>query len=155
VPFLADIIASAIPLRSGGRLTQWQARLNGYSDVVQRAIVAAAVERWAQPGHCAALSRLARHGEQLALAERLLADVNLAVRVLYAVNRRWEPSKKWTLTVARVFAPDLPARIDAILGDPSLDRRVELCARLCLDALALAPETLDVSAAVEALHEQG
>lgn len=148
---IAEIVASAIPLRAGARLAEWQARLRDYSDEVQRAIIGAAVARWSPPEHRTALNRLARHGERIALTERLLADVDMTARVLYAVHRRWEPSRKWTLTAARDFAPDLPARIDAILGDPSPERRVELCARLCRDALALAPETVDVSAAVAAL----
>jgi hypothetical protein len=154
--FLADILVSAIPLRTSGRLAALQAMLNGYSDAVQRAIIDMAVERWSQPEHFAALRRLARHGETLALTERLLADIQLAVRVLYAVNRRWEPSEKWTLTLAREFAPfDLHARIDAILGDSSLEPRVERIARLCLDVLAHVPETIDVSAAVAVLEERG
>lgn len=148
--FLADILVSAIPLRTSGRLRQYQAVLGEYSGAVERAIIAAAVERWSQPEHLAGLRRLARHGERIVLTERLLADVDAAVRLLYAVNRRWEPSQKWTLTVVRDFAPDLPARIDAILGDPSPERRVERCARLCLDALALVPDGYDVSAAVAA-----
>ncbi len=147
---IAEIIASAIPLRAGARLAAWQARLRGYSDAVQNAIIGAAVVRWSSPEHLAALNRLARHGERIALSERLLADVDMAVRVLYAAHRRWEPSRKWTLTAARDFAPDLPARIDAILGDPLPERRVELCARFCLDALALAPQTVDVAGAVAA-----
>ncbi|MFN8448269.1 MAG: DUF4037 domain-containing protein [Anaerolineae bacterium] len=151
---IAEIIASAIPLRAGARLAEWQTRLRGYSDAVQRAIIDSAVARWSHPGHRAALLRLARHGERIALTERLLADVDMAARVLYAVHRRWEPSRKWTLTAVRDFAPELPARIDAILGDPSLERRVELCARLCRDALALAPETVDVSAALAALRSE-
>lgn len=150
VLFLADILVSARPLRTTGHLARVQAQLNDYSDTLQRAIIAAAVERWSPPAHLVGLRRLARHGETLALTERLLADVDMAARVLYAVHRRWEPSAKWTLTVAREFAPDLPLRVDAMLGDPLPERRVELCGRLCLDALALAPQSIDFSAAVAA-----
>lgn len=153
--FLADIVASAIPLRTGGRLAEWQAALSGYSDAVQAKLIAAAVARWAKPGHVAGVQRLAQRGERLALADTLLADLDAALRVIYAAHRRWEPSRKWTLTVARQFAPfDLDARIDAALGDPSLERRVELCAQFCLDALALVPPHYDVSAAVAALRAE-
>jgi hypothetical protein len=79
--------------------------------------------------------------------------LDAALRVLYAANRRWEPSRKWTLTVAQAFAPDdLLPRIDAILGDKSLERRVECCVHLCLEMLELVPEGYDVSAAVAALQ---
>lgn len=148
VLFLADILVAAIPLRTSGQLAQIQTVLGSYSDAVQRAIINLSLASWSPPKHSAALYRLARHGERITLTERLLADVDLAVRLFYAVHRRWEPSEKWTLTVAQSFAPDLPARIDAVLGDPSLERRVERCARLCLDTLALVPPVYDVGAAV-------
>ncbi|MEO8394719.1 MAG: hypothetical protein ABI700_17120, partial [Chloroflexota bacterium] len=95
----------------------------------------------------------AQRGERLALMESLLDDLEAALRVLYAANRRWEPSRKWTLTVAQEFAPDdLIPRIDAILSDKSLEQRVDCCVRLCLQMLELVPENYDVSLAVEALH---
>ena len=151
-PVLADLLISAIPLRTSGRLQAWQEALRAYSDEVQRAAIQAAVERWSPPDHLRAMRRLARRGERLALTQALLDDLDLALRLLYAVSRRWEPSRKWTLTIARAFAPfDLDSRIDAILADPSLERRVDLCARLCLDLLALVPPEYDVSAAAEAL----
>ncbi len=148
-----DILTSAIPLRTAGRLPAWQSALNAYSDAVQRGIVQMAVACWARPDHLPVLRRLARHNERLALTESLLADLDMALRLLYAAHRRWEPSRKWTLSVARGFAPfDLDARIDAILGDPSLERRVDLCAQFCMDVLVLVPEQYDVAAAVAALR---
>lgn len=147
----ADVITTAIPLR-GDQLATWQAALANYSDAVQRGIIELAVALWSQPSRWATARRLARHGERLALAEHLLQDLDTAVRLLYAAYRRWEPSRKWTLTVAQEFAPfDLDARIDAVLSDPTLERRVELCAALCRDVLALVPEPHDVSAAVTAI----
>ncbi len=99
------------------------------------------------------MRRLARHGERLALTEQLLADLDMALRVLYAAHRRWEPSPKWTLRVAQSFAPDdLIPRIDAALSDQSLERRVDCCLRLCLEVLELVPDQYDVSAAEAALQ---
>lgn len=135
----ADILTSALPLRTVGWLAAWQARLANYSDAVQTAILADAVARWSRPNAFASARRLAQRGEQIALMALLVEDLDMALRVLYAANRRWEPSRKWTLTLARRFAPDVPAHLDAILTDSSLERRVELCARFCLDALKLMP----------------
>jgi hypothetical protein len=147
----AEVIVSAIPLR-GDLLVRWQALLNRYSEAVQRGIIDLAVSQWAQPGHWAEVRRLARRGEPVSLLALLLPDLDLALRVLYAVHRRWEPSHKWTLSVARTFAPpNLLAQIDAVVNDPSLEQRVEACARLCLDLLRRAPEGCDVSAAVAAM----
>ena len=126
-------------------------RLRQYSDVVQRTFIDLAVKEWSGADGFARQRRLAQRGEALALTQFLLDDLEVAVRVLYAVHRRWEPSPKWTLTVARTFAPEMVERVEAILSDPSLERRVELCARFCLDVLALVPQQYDVSAAVAAL----
>jgi len=148
-----DIIVSAIPLRTSGQLQNWQAALDDYSDDLQRSLINAALNLWSQPDHVAAARRLAQRGERLALMEALLGDLDAAVRVLYAANRRWEPSRKWTLTVAQAFAPDdLLPRIDAILGDKSLEQRVDCCIRLCLEMLELVPESYDVSTALAVLQ---
>ena len=149
----ADVIVSAIPLRTKGLLPKWQSTLNEYSDELQRSLINAALERWSEPMHVAKARRLARRGERLALMEALLDDLEAALRVLYAANRRWEPSGKWTLTVAQEFAPDdLIPRIDAILSDKSLEQRVECCVHLCLEVLELVPEGYDVTAAVKGLR---
>ena len=148
-----DVIVSAIPLRTKGLLPKWQAALNEYSDDLQRSLINAALERWSEPNHVAKARRLAQRGERLALMESLLADLEAALRVLYAANRRWEPSRKWTLTLAQEFAPDdLIPRIDAILSDKSLEQRVECCAHLCLEVLELVPEGYDISGALSALQ---
>ncbi len=147
-----DVIANAIPLR-GDQVKAEQIILAGYSDAVQRGIVQLALDQWSQPQRWATARRLARHGERLALSRQLVDDLDLALRLLYAVNRRWEPSAKWTLTVARAFAPaDLIKRIDDVLGYPSLTRRVEFCAQLCRDLLALVPVEYDVSTALATLN---
>lgn|GEM_PF-230972 len=148
-----DILTSALPLRTMGSLATWQARLSGYSDAVQHGIIAEAVERWSRSGTVAAAHRLARRGERIALMQMLLDDLDMAMRVLYAVHRRWEPSRKWTLTLAQDFAPnDLLPSIDAVLGDESLEQRVTACARLCIDVLELLPLNEQVSAALAALR---
>ena len=133
-----DVIANAIPLR-GDQVKEEQIILSGYSDAVQRGIVQLAVDQWSQPKRWATARRLAQHGERLTLSRQLLDDLDLALRLLYAINRRWEPSAKWTLTVAREFAPaDLITRIDDVLSYPSLTHRVDparksaaICWRWC------------------------
>ena len=148
----ADVITSAIPLRTSGQLQRWQATLNPYSDALQRSLIGSAVESWSWSGYLASRRRMARRGEPLLLTQFLLNDLEMVMRLLYAIHRRWEVSEKWTLTVAREFAPpELIAQVDVVLSDPSLERRVELCAKLCLDVLALVPEGYDVSAAAESL----
>lgn len=153
-PF-ADILASAIPFRTKGRLTQWQEQLKKYSNEVQRHAVRLAVARWSKPDYFGDMLRLARRGERLTYMSSILQDLKLMMSLLYAVNRRWQPSGKWTLTVARDL-PRMPERwrerIDDILTAPP-EESVHLCVELMLDALALVPPEYDVSAAVAALRE--
>ena len=147
----ADVLASAIPLRSEGKLAAWQTALADYPPALQAALIHAALERWSRPDAFASALRLARRGEVLALGETLLPEIDAALRAVYAAQRRWEPSRKWTLTVLREFAPQTAAQVDAVFSEPLPQRRVELCARLCLSVLALVPPADDVAAAQTAL----
>jgi hypothetical protein len=156
VLFLADIIVSALPLRTTGQLAEWQANLRAYSDPLQRSLITAALQRWSKPDHFAGARRLAQRGERLALMELLLADLDAALRLLYAAQRRWEPSRKWTLTLAQAFAPadlDLLPCIDDVLGNPSPEARVDACIHLCLRLLELVPDGYDTGIAAAALRE--
>lgn len=152
---LPYIILNAIPLRTSGKLGHWQAQLRGYSEVVQRQILEAVVKRWANPDYFKDWFRLLKRGERLYFTQQLLNDLNAMISLLYAINQRWQPSGKWTLTAAREL-PLMPERwherIDTILTAPP-EEGVHLCLELLLDALALVPPQYDVSAAVTTLQE--
>ncbi|MFQ3566731.1 MAG: DUF4037 domain-containing protein [Aggregatilineales bacterium] len=151
---LAELIASAQPLRTVGWLARWQALLAVFPPALERAIIDDVAGRWARAERWAALARLARRGECLLLAERLVAELDALLRLLYAVNRRWEPSRKWTLTLAADL-PRMPARwrdrIKAVLCASGLEA-VELCRALLLDGLALVSPEIDTSVAQTALR---
>lgn len=73
----AHILTSALPLRTAGRLAAWQARLSGYSDAVQSAIVAEAAARWSRSTAFASARRLAQRGERIALMALLVEDLEI------------------------------------------------------------------------------
>ena len=150
---MAYILLKAIPFRTQGRLALWQEQLRVYSDVVQAQAVQNAVQRWSKPDHLAQLLRLARRGERLAYTEDVLTDLNVMITLLYAINRRWKPSRKWMLLAARELAM-MPAnwseQIDDVLSAPP-EESVPMLVELLLDALALVPSHYDVSGAMEAL----
>ncbi|NDJ60053.1 MAG: hypothetical protein GYB67_02960 [Chloroflexi bacterium] len=157
---LADIVASAIPLRSNGNLARWQNMLGKYADPLQAALVELAVGLWAGRGRINRAIKLAENHERLLLVEHLSADVDALLRLIYAVYRRWEPQRKWTQSVARTFVTqpaDLDGRIDAVFGAPPRDS-VILWLELALEVLDLVPDRYDVhevvaefSAALQAL----
>ena len=152
---MAYIFVNAIPFRTGGRLPAWQESLRAYSEFVQAQAVQQALGRWSKPDYIDGLLRLARRGERLALVETLLGDMKEMMALLYAVNRRWQPSRKWTLSAARTFAlmPERwRERMDEVLT-AAPEASIRLHAALLMDALALVPEAFDASAAVTVLRE--
>lgn len=137
---LGEVIASARPLRTNGWFADRQASLRAYPDRLQAAVIAEAAGRWT-PAHFAQEARLARRGELLALYDLLIGDFDAMLRLLYAVNRRWEPSRKWTLSAARDLAlgpADLEARLHALFAEPPEDA-VCTAGHLIDQALALVP----------------
>lgn len=150
-----DILTQAIPLRTQGKLDVWQKRLNAYPQDLKAQIIQTAIRFWVDDGHVVGMCKLARRGERLLLAEFLTDNLAVMMAVLYTINGRWQPSRKWTLTVAREL-PLMPEnwreRIDVILTAQPIDS-VRLCCGLLLDALALVPPEFNVSATVEGLRD--
>jgi hypothetical protein len=137
--FLADMLIHAVPLRATPALTSRLDRLSQYPDAVQTAVIAAAVRHFSQD-HALTLRRLAARGETLALNERLNADLDAALTLIYAAHRRWMPSRKWMMTVARGFAPgDWLLRCDAALCVVDAHDRVEVVLALVREAAAATP----------------
>lgn len=152
---LADIFVTAIPLRTKGRLALWQSQLNRISDDVQDQVIQAIAKLWAMPKRLAIPFRVMKSGERLAYTRLALYELNELMGLLYAINRRWYPSSKWTLTVARelsIMPERWRERIDEVLT-ASPEESIYLCVELMLDALALVPPEYDVSAAIAVLSE--
>jgi hypothetical protein len=137
--FLADMLIHAVPLRDTPALSSRLARLSEYPDAVQTAVITAALRHFS-PDHALGLRRLAARGETLALNERLNADLDAALCLIYAAHRRWMPNRKWMMSVARGFAPgDWLIRCDAALCVVDAHDRVEVVLALVREAAALAP----------------
>lgn len=153
---LASIIAGALPLRGAELVGGWQRRLAHYPDAVQARLIAAATEVWRFPNLLAMRWALARRGDRLALVERLVGGAQDSLRVLFALNRQWEPEWKWLSVTTGQLArkPDrLIERIEAILTAPTLERGMALYLELARDTLALVPPPHDVAVARAAVAE--
>lgn len=144
VTFLADLLLNVVLLRDVGEVEARRARLRRYPERVQREMIKVASARF-KPGHLAAERRLAAHGETLALNQRLLADMDSALEIVYAAHKRWMPGRKWVQSAAREFAPaDWLARFDEALCVPDPLARVDAVAALVRDALGMVPCDIDV-----------
>ena len=137
----ADAIANGVSLRTCGLLAAWQERLSTYPEELAAARIEDAALTWG--GFAAAgLLTIARPGERLALVERMVDDAVRVLRLLYAVNRVWQPTTKRVALRAEALTvkPDrLAERIEEALTEPDPRRALLVMTQLQLDAVALAP----------------
>jgi predicted nucleotidyltransferase len=145
----ADALANGVSLRTVGLLEAWQERLRVYPDELAAARIEDAALTWGG-FHPSGFLTLARPGDRLALVERLLDDADRVLRIVYALNRVWEPTTK--RLAARVGAlpvkPErLAERIEEALTEPDPLRAMLVLAELQVDTLALAPSGPNVDRA--------
>ena len=138
----ADALAHGVALRTSGLLAQWQERLRHYPDELARAHIEEAALTWG--GFAAAgLLTIARSGERLAQLERMVDDVTRVLRIVFALNRVWQPTAK---RVADRVAPlahkpeRLAERIEEALTEPDPRRALLVLTELQADTVALAPD---------------
>jgi len=137
----ADAIANGIALRTSGLLAEWQDRLRHYPDELANAGIEDAALKWGG-FHAAGLLTLLRPGERLALLEWMVDDAVRVVRIVFALNRVWQPTLKRLADRVAVLSdkPERMAeRIEAALTDPDPRRAVLVMTELQLETLSLAP----------------
>jgi len=145
---LAELIASAVILRDEGQVAAWQEQLTREYPVALRGqFYEDALKRLNNAHHLADERRLARRGETLALMEMLRDDLAVMMRLLYALNGRWEAGPKWTLTLA-AHLPIMPdcwrERVDAVFAAPH-DTAIDQGRALLAEAIALAASTDEIT----------
>jgi hypothetical protein len=144
-----DALANGVALRTVGLLKAWQERLRAYPEELAAARIEEAALTWGGYAPAGWLTLL-RSGERVALVERLLDDATRVLRVVYALNRVWEPTPK--RLAARMEAlpvkPDrLAERIEEALTEPDPLRAALVMNELQLETVALAPSGPNVDRA--------
>jgi predicted nucleotidyltransferase len=145
----ADAIANGIALRTSGLLAQWHERLGHYPDELAAARIEDAALTWGGFAP-AGLLTLVRPGERLALVERMVDDASRVVRIVFALNRVWQPTLKRLAARAAVLAhkPDrLAERIEEALTEPEPHRALLVLTELQAETVALAPDGPNVNRA--------
>ncbi len=153
---LAWVLAHAVPLRNAGLLVSWQQALTVYPDWLRERVIEAGCGSFHNVQRMAARWTFCRRRQPLALMERLTTDVHAVLRLLFALNRRWEPDYKWLRQVTRDLgiAPDrLAGRIEEIFTAQELEQRVATSLGLIRDTLALLPSTSGVELARRTIEE--
>jgi hypothetical protein len=149
---IADAITHAVALRSGGHIERWTSALAAYPEGLQERLIVEAATHWGYPP---TLWTLARRGDRHTLAGRLVYEVDCVLRILFAINRKWEARYKWIRVMENELAvkPEgLAARLDAIFATADAERAIERCLGLCLDTLALIPPEISVSQQISTLQ---
>jgi hypothetical protein len=145
----ADALVNGVSLRTVGLLEGWQGRLRDYPEALAAARIEDAALTWG--GYApAGMLTIVRPGERLSFVERVLDDVLRVLRIVYALNRVWEPTTK--RLAARVEAlpvkPEgLAERVEEVLTEPDALRAAMVLSELQADTLALAPSGPNVDRA--------
>jgi len=153
-------IADALPLRAHGRLTTWQDRLKEYPDALRDRLIVETAATWAAPAwwptSVVMVWPLVARDARLALVDRLTGYVERGLRILFALNRCWEPDYKWLESESRrltIKPGELVSRVNSALALEHPRECVRTCLALLIDILTLAGEEYDVSVARERIKE--
>ena len=145
----AEAIANGVALRTRGSLTRWQARLSDYPEELAIAQIEDAALTWG--GYApAGLLTLVRPGEQLARTERMVDDASRLMRIVYALNRVWEPTTKRLAGRVALLAvkPDrLAERLEEAFSEADPRRALLVMTELQSETVALAPDGPNVNRA--------
>jgi hypothetical protein len=98
----------------------------------------------------AGLLTIARPGELLSRTERMLDDATRVLRIVYALNRVWQPTHK--RLAARVASLEvkparLAERIEEAFSEPDGRRALLVMTELQLETAALAPDGPNINRA--------
>jgi Nucleotidyltransferase domain len=151
----ADALANGVALRTSGLLAQWQERLRDYPDELAQAQIEDAALTWGgfTP---AGLLTIIRPGERLSFLERMVDDAIRVTRIVFALNRVWQPTtKRLAARVAPLeHKPERMAeRIEEALTEPDLRRGVIVMTELQLETAELAPDGPNIVRAREWLTD--
>lgn len=137
----ADALAHGVSLRTSGLLAGWQERLRDYPEELAAARIEEAALPWGgfTP---AGLLTVIRPGERLSLLEWMFDGALRVLRIVYAINRVWEPTTKRLAMRVEPLAikpKRLAERIEEALTEPDPRRALGVMTELQLDTVRLAP----------------
>jgi hypothetical protein len=141
-PSTADALAHGVPLRTSGLLAGWQERLRHYPPELATARIEEAALPWGG-FHPSGLLTVIRPGERLALVEWMFDGAARVFRIVYALNRTWQPTHKRLAARVESLAikPERFAeRIVEALTEPDPTRALLVMTELQADTVALAPD---------------
>lgn len=143
---LASTFKNAIFIRKNGILDSLQEELNSYPDDLQQKIIMNTISPWTVDLGLNVRRVLAKRDDKIPLLERMIADVHRVLRILYALNKQWEPDWKWTKHIVKdldIKPENLIERIDSIICIKDSEESLKACFKLIYDTLSLIPEDVE------------
>lgn len=152
---VADALIYAIPLRSSGLLGEWQIALAEYPMLLQDRLIRDAADAWMFPLHVDTCWKT--YGEhRLQFLEHLIFDVHGLLRLVFALNRTWEPDWKrlrQRLSPLSIKPTRMISRMNLVLIEADRLEARAACYRLIRDALSLTPSRFKVSRAADIITQ--
>ena len=134
----AEAVVHGLALRTAGGIAGWQERLRAYPDALAEAIVLDAIGDWTEQTP-RGLRTLLRPGCRLQLTGQLVADLENVLRIVFALNREWQPG--WKRLPDRVAPLAIkPERLAERIDEALLAVDIVRARTLVGDTLALAPD---------------
>lgn len=145
---LGYVLTHCRPLRTEGAFAELASRLAEYPEAVRRRLVQDAFAGWEIPSPRLGV---ALRGDRFAVEGFLMNDAERVLRIVFALNRRWEPPRwKWLayhVSTLEVAPPRLAERVVSVLLESDAMLAVARMLELVRETLALVPDEFDVSAA--------
>jgi hypothetical protein len=144
----AHVITHSTTVRSTGALARLRRRVAVYPEKLRRRLIADAIATWEIPSpRAGAVLR----DDRFAVESYLLDDAQSVLRIVFALNRRWEPPRwKWLTHFAatlEVAPADLARRVVAPLLEPDARAAVLSMQELIAESLELIAAEVDADAA--------
>lgn len=143
---LASTFKNAIFIRKNEILSSLQEKLSFYPDNLQQKIIMNTISPWTIDLGLNVRRVLAKREDKIPLLERMIADVHRVLRILYAINKQWEPDWKWTKHIVNdldIKPENLIERVDSIICIKNSEESLKNCFQLIYDTLSLIPEDVE------------
>jgi len=148
---LASVLKDAIFIRDNGILSSLQGQLNLYPEKLQKDIIANTIDPWTMGLSIAVRKMLSKREDKIPFLQRMIPDIQRILRILYAINRQWEPDWKWTKNIINnleIKPQNLEERIDSIICIKDTKENLKNCFELIKDTLLLIPKDLELGETV-------
>jgi predicted nucleotidyltransferase len=134
----AEAVAHGLPLRTSGGIAEWQERLRTYPGALAEAIVLDAIGDWTEQTP-RGIRGLLRSGWRLELTKRIVDDLENVLRIVFALNRAWQPGWKRLPELVAPLAVK-PERLAERIDEALVRNDIVSARALARDTLALAPD---------------